>query len=104
MNASSKFRRLSICVSLPVLLKVAVPQLVMAIAAAQRKTFRKIRFIAVFRFIRGGSLGVDLAPSCLGVSRLEGLVVWRLHQKATERRTHSRTQARNPRLQLRLRF
>jgi hypothetical protein len=40
-KARSKLRRLSIVSSLPVLVNVAVPQLVMKITAAQRKHFEK---------------------------------------------------------------
>src|SRR5262249_5194639 len=72
INASSKFRRLSICASLPVLLNVAVPQLVMAIAVTQKNALRIMKFFAVFGFIGRGSLGVDLAPTRFRVSRHEG--------------------------------
>jgi hypothetical protein len=40
IKASSKLRRLSIVASLPVFVKVAVPQLSMRLAATQRKAFR----------------------------------------------------------------
>src|SRR5207244_1145935 len=40
MNARWKLRRLSMVASLPLFVNVAVPQLAMKIAAAQRKTFR----------------------------------------------------------------
>jgi hypothetical protein len=75
MNASSKFRRLSICASLPVLLKVAVPQLVMAIAAAQRSTFQAMKFFADIQVHKGEvvrlSILRQLASACQDMKGLE---------------------------------
>jgi hypothetical protein len=46
-----------------------VPQLVMMIAAAQRKAFRPMKFLAVFNFIKQGRWVIDLAPDRFRVSR-----------------------------------
>ena len=67
IKASSKLRRLSIVASLPVLVNVAVPQLVMKITAAQRKHFEKQAsdsYGASFKL-------ADLALAHIHVSRLQ---------------------------------
>jgi hypothetical protein len=61
----------SMVASLPVLVKVAVPQLAMNIAVAQRKTFREtgVEFI--------GSEVADVAPTRIHVLRLAELgLIW----------------------------
>src|SRR5437773_9620258 len=65
INARWKLRRLSICVSLPVLVKVAVPQLVMRIAVAHRKRFLTLGFISR----RLLSILLQLAPACQDINK-----------------------------------
>ena len=64
----TQLRKLSMVASLPVLVKVAVPQLVRMTAVAPSNAFRTMRFLAVFKFIRQ-CRELDLASTRFRVSR-----------------------------------